>query len=299
MINADGQDTSVINETLKELLAARLSPMAPIPTGMPPGGNLQNRLEAILFDVYGTLLISGTGDISVTRESFHASKEFRALLDRFSIVDAPEKILTTFFSEIRNAHKTARNDGITWPEVQIEHIWSRVLDIDDMPLAHRFAMEFELMVNPVWPMPHLGALLAACRKAGLPMGIISNAQFYTPLLLQWFLKSDLTDIGFKKELIIYSYKFGCAKPSTKLFNLAAGNLNKMGISPDAVLYVGNDLQKDVFPAKKAGFQTALFAGDARSLRCGDNAVEPGWESSDLILTDLSQLLPHIPSHVGE
>jgi putative hydrolase of the HAD superfamily len=179
--------------------------------------------------------------------------------------------------------------------VQIERIWSRVLNIGDIPRLKRFALEFEIMANPVWPMPGFERLLATCRESGLPMGIISNAQFYTPLLLQWFLETDLTDLGFKKDLLIYSFRLGCAKPSPKLFTLATDRLKKMGLSPEAVLYMGNDLQKDILPAKQAGFQTVLFAGDARSLRLGDeSAHRPA--AADLIITDLSQLQPHITGH---
>jgi len=287
-------DTAGISDTaLGELLAAGLRPMEPIPTGMRPGGGLRHPLECILFDVYGTLLISGTGDISVTRESAHASKELQALLDRFDVSTAPEKLLEAFFSEVGDAHEKAKQKGVNWPEVRIDRIWSRVLGISDIARARRFAVEFEIMANPVWPMPGLDPLLAACRKADLPAGIISNAQFYTPLILRWFLKSDLIDLGFEKDLLLYSYEIGRAKPSSRLFDLAASRLRKMGKAPETVLYVGNDLQKDILPAKQAGFQTALFAGDARSLRPGIEDPAHREVSADLVITELSQLLPHL------
>ena len=50
---------------------------------------------------------------------------------------------------------------------------------------------------------------------------------------------------------------------------------------------------DIYPARQLGFQTALFAGDARSLRlrpedprCSDLPV-------DIILTDLGQLIGYL------
>lgn len=280
-------------EMLEALFSARLEPLAPIPTEMSPGGDLTNPLAGILFDVYGTLLVSGTGDISVTRESVHASRGLQALLDRFDIQTQPEKLLKAFFNEISGAHRAAKEKGGRWPEVRIERIWSRVLGMNDTLRSQRFAMEFEILANPVWPMPHLETLLAAGRRAGLPMGLISNAQFYTPLLLQWFLKSDLPGLGFDKNLLIYSYEVGCAKPSPKLFRLAADRLGTKGIEPETVLYLGNDLEKDILPAKQAGFQTALFAGDARSLRLGGKSPAPETLPADLVVTDLKQLLPYI------
>lgn len=284
---------SVPVETLKKLFTAGLRPMEPVPTVMTPGGALRTPLKGILFDVYGTLLISGTGDISVARKSVHASKNLEALLEKFGISTAPEKLLGAFFNEIDHAHQAAKQEGTDFPEVQIDRIWSRVLGIGDMTRAQRFAIEFELLANPVWPMPHLEALIAACRKAGLPMGIVSNAQFYTPLLLRWFLKKTLGDLGFVEDLLIYSFEVGCAKPSPRLFSLASGKLEAMGIPPNTVLYVGNDMKKDILPANEAGFQTALFAGDARSLRPGDSKPAPEDIRADLVVTNLGQLLPYV------
>lgn len=281
------------SETLGDFLTSKLRPMKPIPTEMTPGGDLRTPLKCILFDVYGTLLISGTGDISIARKSVHASKKLQALLDNFRISTTQEVLLEDFFNEIREAHRGAKQKGTDHPEVQIERIWSRVLGISDIARARRFAIEFEVMANPVWPMPYFEELLAACRKEALPMGIISNAQFYTPLILRWFLKGDLSGLGFVKDLLIYSFEAGVAKPSPTLFSLAAGKLKEMGILPDAVLYVGNDQQKDILPAKQAGFQTALFAGDARSLRLGDDDPENKNLQADLVVTDLAQLLPYI------
>jgi FMN phosphatase YigB (HAD superfamily) len=48
--------------------------------------------------------------------------------------------------------------------------------------------------------------------------------------------------------------------------------------------VGNDALRDLAPARAAGFQTALFAGDARSLR---GAEEAG--AATAVLTALGQL----------
>jgi putative hydrolase of the HAD superfamily len=50
---------------------------------------------------------------------------------------------------------------------------------------------------------------------------------------------------------------------------------------------------DIYPAHKLGFQTALFAGDARSLRLRADDSRCLNLSADLILTDLGQLIDHI------
>ena len=121
------------------------------------------------------------------------------------------------------------------------------------------------------------------------MGIISNAQFYTLYLFDWFLNGEPKDLGFVAELIFLSYRLKHAKPSAKLFEMAVEKLRHMGIPNSSVLYVGNDMLNDILPADKVGFRTALFAGDARSLRMREDDSRIAGLSPDVIITDLSQV----------
>jgi len=159
----------------------------------------------------------------------------------------------------------------------------------DRGRIRRFAFEYELIVNPVYPMPHLFDLLKTCREQSLSTGIISNAQFYTVDILEWFLGADLATIGFQERLLFLSYRHGCAKPSPVMFEKAADALARTAIEPGAVLYVGNDMLNDIHPARNAGFQTALYAGDRRSLRLREDDPRCKHLTADLIVTDLKQL----------
>jgi putative hydrolase of the HAD superfamily len=75
-----------------------------------------------------------------------------------------------------------------------------------------------------------------------------------------------------------------------MFEAAAKNLRNMGIFSNSVLYVGNDMLNDIYPAKRVGFKTGLFAGDARSLRLRENHPKCQNLSADLVITDLIQIL---------
>jgi putative hydrolase of the HAD superfamily len=152
-----------------------------------------------------------------------------------------------------------------------------------------FALRYECLVNPVYPMPSLGFVLEDVQNAGLSMGIVSNAQFFTPLLFEAFLGKGIKELGFAEELCVFSFLVGEAKPSARLFEIPRDILLDRGIDPESILYVGNDMLNDILCAKDAGFRTALFAGDSRSLRLreGDGRVrdcEPDW-----IITSLDQL----------
>ena len=279
---------------MNESIIARLpKSLVPIPTGLEPVGQLEIPVKAVLFDIYGTLFISESGDISIAEEKSRISAGLNDLLLKNHIDTPSETILKTFFNTIRATHKRLRAIGVDHPEVEIDLIWSEVLGINNRQSVREYAVEFELLANPVYPMPHLKEILVHCKDSGIPMGIISNAQFYTPLLFNWYLGSDPEDLGFFTDLIIYSYQTGHAKPSMVLFDIAVKRLRKYNINPRSVVYVGNDMLNDVYPADRVGFQTALFAGDDRSLRLRDNDPRCSDISANLVITDLIQLIEYI------
>ncbi len=155
----------------------------------------------------------------------------------------------------------------------------------------RLALEYELRVNPVWPMPQADSCLEELARRGLVLGIISNAQFLTIDLWRALLPSDADSPHWEipEDLQFYSFRYGVAKPGLRLYELAQSALALREIPPEAVLYIGNDMLKDVQPAQAVGFRTAFFAGDERSRRrrAGDPRV--AGVRPDLVITDFSQL----------
>ena len=265
-------------------------PLTPIPTGVAPDLLKMQRFSAMLFDVYGTLLISGAGDIGFNREATEKVDDIRKLLQRYDIVRTPNRLAVTLHSAIEQSHAIARQQGIDCPEVDIVQVWQQVLGIDDMSSVKDFALEYELIVNPVYPMPGFEDLLSACKTRKLPLGIISNAQFYTVDVLQRFLGATLERRGLDHRLLFFSWREGHAKPSTFMFNRAKAVLFGMGIPAASVLYVGNDMRNDILPAASVGFKTALFAADRRSFRQRESEDRCRDVTPDLIVTDLRQLI---------
>ena len=271
-------------------LRHHIKPLSPLPTSLNASGKLKERIRCILFDVYGTLFISGSGDISLARQKTRHIQKLKDLLSRYKIKKRPQIVLDDFFTAIELEHKRLRKTGVEFPEVEIDRIWAHVLEIEELDAVRAFAVEFEMMVNPVYPMPNLERMLSGLKKLKVLMGIISNAQFFTPYLFNWFLNSSPEDLGFKSDLIFYSYKSGHAKPSPFMFDAAAKNLRNMDILAHSVLYIGNDMLNDIYPAKTVGFKTALFAGDARSLRLRENHLKCRSLYADIVITDLAQIL---------
>ncbi len=277
----------------KEQVSKYITPLYPIPTSLKRSGNLKEKIECILFDIYGTLFISGSGDIGVAKKELRKAEKIEPLLQKYRINKTPEAVLKDLFIAIENKHNLMKKNGIDFPEVEIDRIWMGVLENNNPDTARNFAVEYEMIANPVYPMPNLKELIAACTEKKVLMGIISNAQFYTSYLFNWFLDSELEDLGFHPDLCFFSYRLGRAKPSLFMFKTAAGKLKEISVPANLTLYIGNDMLNDIYPAKQAGFKTALFAGDARSLRLRENVLKCKNLSADLVITDLIQLLEFI------
>lgn len=279
----------------KQLMAPYVSALAPIETAVQSIMQLRQPIRAVVFDIYGTLFISGSGDISIAGKNSEPGTYLSTLLKKYNVSVSPDRLQSLLFHAIETAHMTKKAEGHTFPEVVIQDIWAHLLQTDDRETARRFAVEYEMIVNPVYPMPHLRESLQYLQEKSIPMGIISNAQFFTPYLFDLFLDAPPEHLGFDPDLTFYSFAYGMAKPSPYLFDMAAAQLSKKGIAPGNVLYVGNDMLNDIYPSHKAGFQTCLFAGDKRSLRLREDIPECRFTVPDAIIKDLNQLKNMIPS----
>lgn len=279
--------------------------LSPIPTETEAQLTPIPGIRAVLFDVYGTLVVSGSGDVGTTVGESRGARFAAALKAVGGEVQGDREEASALWIEaIREDHTARRQQGIEYPEVDVREIWQTIISrlaesgrlskTPDESQVFRLALEYELLTNPVWPMPAAMACLQELSHRGLSLGIVSNAQFFTPLLFPALFDHDLAELGFSPELCFFSYEFRQAKPGDFLYERAADQLRKTGVTPAEVLYVGNDLLNDVSGASRAGFRTALFAGDARSLRRREGDERVRGVTPDLILTHLNQLAGCLP-----
>ena len=279
----------------------------PVPTGVPAVFSNHTGIKAVLFDIYGTLLISASGDIDQAEIS---DKNLKQALDAANIKitsndkDVLNHILKDFEYTIRICHEASKMNKIPYPEIDVLSIWKIVLiharrkglvffneDADIMLMT----CVFEFLSNKVHPMPGLKETIHALQKKEIPLGIVSNAQFYTPVLMNYFLNDKITMKdrvkGFDRELSVFSYQFGKGKPDHTLYEELVPTLKwKYGIIPSEVLFVGNDMLKDIYASSKVGFKTALFAGDKRSLRMRPEDDRTANLKPDHTITELQQVL---------
>ncbi|MBN1864863.1 MAG: HAD family hydrolase [Victivallales bacterium] len=272
-------------------------------------------IRAVILDVYGTMLISASGDIGQNKPNQQAATlaltQAGICIKQKDLHLTAKLILSELNRTVLKHHQIRMSEGIKFPEVDIRLVWHDILTKlnqlgtieteTDTTTCSRVAFLFELASNPVWPMPGLATTLGTLQKKKIPLGIVSNAQFFTPMTMRFFLqdktpdeneiKHDINTPGFEEDLQSYSYRCLRAKPDTDLFvRLLQAFKEKYRLHPGQVLFVGNDMLKDILPASKTGFKTCLFAGDKRSLKMRKENKHVKSITPDFIITGLPQLL---------
>ena len=326
-----------MHRELKERFRSHSSPLECIPTGESPMLKPLDGIRAVVFDVYGTLIISGVGDIGVDDGVIAPERITEALTQSGiqllpkgvqgkatsagdSIPDGVEpsihglRALELYNETVNTLCQDAIASGTDVPEPDIRTVWSRVLKslmseglirIDDLKKsAERMSVEFEIRMNPTWPMPNIPRVLDHLRDRSLELGIISNSQFYTPIMMEAYAGRTLSDLGFSTDLLHWSFEEGLKKPSLQFYERFLDKMEKRHqqeamphslLEPARILYVGNDMKKDILPAHTLGCKTALFAGDQRSLKWRREDPDCQTLQPDLVITDLMQIVSCLTS----
>ncbi|HYQ57221.1 MAG TPA: HAD family hydrolase [Draconibacterium sp.] len=265
------------------------------------------KIKAVIFDIYGTLLISSSGDIdqaSLNKDNMRTAMEAGG----FDLSGSKEKtckfLLNQLQEQIKKQHEVLKTKGHPYPDIDIFEVWKGMFEAAQNKELLKLTgneswadtiMVFELLSNRVYPMPGMKEVLLEIKKQGLPIGIVSNAQFYTPVIMNYFLTGEFSTRQnielFEEDLSVFSFKELRAKPDKALFDKFIPALNsKYNIEPSETIFVGNDMLKDVYTATKAGFRTVLFAGDERSLRLREDDERVKGLFPDFIINDLKQLI---------
>ncbi len=285
----------------------KLEPLEPENAGFRPKLNTNRPAKAVIFDIYGTLLISSSGDIHqsmFTKENMKEALKAGGFANENTPTETYSFLLDQLPVKVKENHAQTNAKGHPFPDVDIFKVWNEMLnEAENAGLIKRNGTEsladtimvFEILSNKVAPMPGMKEVLEKLKSKGIPLGIVSNAQFYTPIIMNYFLNRNFSnnqDIDlFNSDLIAFSYSELRAKPDVALFNRLVETLkNKYKIDPQDAVFVGNDFLKDVYTANKAGLRTALFAGDNRSLRLREDDERVKNLTPDFVITELKQLL---------
>ena len=198
-------------------------------------------VEAILFDLYGTLLrISLDEDSPVLWAGLAAD-----LGGAKRAVDA-DRVRAEFQALLRE-EGMHRHEGFVMEPV-FRRLLTRFAAGDDAAgLGRRFR---ELSLKELALFPYVGPLLDAIRTAQCRTAIVSN----TEAVLTQF---DLSRFPVLRSVdaIVLSSEVGVRKPDPGIFQIA---LDRLQTAPAAAVFVGNSLTDDVAGARRAGLRCVFL-----------------------------------------
>jgi FMN phosphatase YigB (HAD superfamily) len=160
--------------------------------------------------------------------------------------------------------------------------------------CRKIAYFFHASLQGAGAYPGAADALRVVADAGKQQGLLADGQSFTFAQLRRCLRKD--DPTFepahyvRPELRILSAEAKARKPGEAIFKAATAALAAKGIRPAETLHVGSSLARDIAPAKRYGYRTALFAGDKGSLAATGEQLKDPATKPDVMLTELAQVI---------
>lgn len=133
-------------------------------------------------------------------------------------------------------------------------------------------------VEGTQPFPEVPTVMEALHRAGMRVGIVTNA--FQPM---WLRDREMEMHGllhYFPECRISAADFGYLKPHPTIFEHA---LNILGTQPEETVFVGDNPVADIVGAQSAGLQAVL--------RLTNHSEREVTATPDAVIRDLSELLP--------
>ena len=194
-----------------------------------------SQLKAVLFDVDGTLY----------PQSFFIRTSLRFFLQhpRLSIAFRHLRHDVRAIGGVEDLHLAQVSLAAGYMRIPAEQA-------EELLNTHIYGTYMN-MLSKAKPYPKVEPLLADLKKAGLKLGVITD----------YPVGAKVSALGFDRywDVTISADTMGHLKPEPDAFLLAA---EEMKISPEQIIYVGNEYKYDIIGAKKAGMKTAHLAQKA-------------------------------------
>jgi putative hydrolase of the HAD superfamily len=212
--------------------------------------------KGIFFDLYGTLI-----DILTDEVDPWVYSTLSRYLSYRDIKIAPKELKKNYFDDIQTQLKQSNE---TYPEVDVYKIFSSMMHrygnktysksaiVDTAVLFRSLTMRRFEVFQGVYEV--LASLLEKYELV-----LISDAQWV-------FTEPEMAILGLTPffKFRILSSRFGFKKPDVRLFDMA---MKKLMIRNEETVYIGDNPQKDLMGAKKAGMKFILFRSEFKP--CND------------------------------
>lgn len=206
-------------------------------------------IKGLLFDINGTIvdILTNEGDDNVYRVTAN-------FLDYYGVYVPWWKLKELYFELNRQQRHESKEE---FPEFDVAKIFQDIIQnhcseksinikslADNAAIVFRAASRFKLE-----PYPGVVDVLNSLQHK-FTMAVLSDGQTL------WALP-ELKTTGLDKYFssVTVSGDYGYRKPDPRFFKAA---LHQMGLMPEEVIFVGNDMYRDVYGAKEMGMKTVFF-----------------------------------------
>jgi len=205
---------------------------------------------AVFFDLYGTLI-----DIRTDEYDYWVYEMLSRYLAYHSVNIVPEELKKAFFEGIQQHLNQSKE---TYPEVDVYEIFFEIMNKYSKRRYSKGIIVDITMLFRSLTIRHFGVfnglydvLVSIGRKYRI--GIISDAQWV-------FAEPEIAMLGLDQflKIRIFSSRLRFKKPDVRLFHYA---MEKLGVTPEYSVYIGDNPYKDLVGAKNAGMQFILFRGE--------------------------------------
>lgn len=267
-------------------------------------------IKAVMWTAYGTLLAVPKGELLFEPEiDFVYDVALDKVIQEFKMWQSMSRKPGAPSAYMKELYKKAYdNVRLTNPEIISEKIWDDVYKkllqkdyVYDVAMygsaadyVKKIAYFFHASIQGCGAYDGAADAVRAVSEAGKFNGLLADGQCFTPAQIhKAFREQDPSfDVNqyFPMNLRCISAEKKAKKPNDAFFKLAVDALKSRGIAPGEALHVGSNLIRDIAPAKKLGFRTALFVGDKASLVATSDQLKDPAMRPDVMLTELPQIL---------
>jgi FMN phosphatase YigB (HAD superfamily) len=273
-------------------------------------------VKGVLWTVYGTLVAVPGGELAwearhdfVTEAALEKTiKEFKMWQSMSRKPGKPSEYMRELFTKALTQLRMAGSGGEKYPEVRAELIWDDIVKKlqqkeyqydaatygPPAEYVKKIAYFYHASIQGAGAYPGAAEVTRMLWEGGKPQGLLADGQCFTPGQLQRCLRKQDPNFDvnavFPPPLRLISAEVKARKPSDTIFQAAVRAMAAKGLRPSQVLHVGSSLDRDIAPAKRHGFRTALFAGDKGSLAATADGLKDPATRPDVLITELTQVL---------
>lgn len=219
-------------------------------------------MKGLLFDLYGTLIDIETDESleEIYRAISHYLSYHGVYLNSGTVRDR--------YYEIMKQQKMEA--GEQYPEINVTAIWDRFLAREGLDASQRrgelatiLAQLYRAVSRKRLQLyPEVKRMLDELRLS-YRMALVSDAQ-------PCYALPEIKAVGLEGyfDPVIISAPYGFRKPDIRLFTRA---LDIMKLSPAEVIYIGNDMYRDIFGASQLGIKT-IFVDSNQGAKSHDSVA---------------------------